>query len=144
MYFLASIVKYLQFFKHFISLCKSTSLSIKCCRCHSGYGPPFVDLDPPTKLSFWASFLSYLVTNSICKLFCWCSFQSQHNISSIKVKKNKKKQSKSAEVGPNPLGHRQHSIERDVGLDCLRNCRYFKIEARKYTQRSAECSEIVI
>ena len=26
------------------------------------------DLDPPTKLSFQASFVSYLVTNSICKL----------------------------------------------------------------------------
>ena len=54
----------------------------------SGFGPPpFADLDTPTKLSFQASFVSYLVTNSICKLFCRCSFQSQHNISSIKVKK---------------------------------------------------------
>ena len=42
----------------------------------------------PFKLSFEASFVSYLVTYSICKLFCQCSFQSQHNISSIKVKKN--------------------------------------------------------
>ena len=31
--------------------------------------PPFADLDPPIKLSFLASFVSYLVTNSICKLF---------------------------------------------------------------------------
>ena len=29
---------------------------------------PFAALDPSTKLSFWASFVSYLVTNSICKL----------------------------------------------------------------------------
>ena len=30
---------------------------------------PFADLDSPTKFSFWAPFVSYLVTNSICKLF---------------------------------------------------------------------------
>ena len=30
---------------------------------------PFADLDFPTKFSFWAPFVSYLVTNSICKLF---------------------------------------------------------------------------
>ena len=53
-------------------------------RCHSGYGPPFADLDPPTKLSFYASFVLYLVTNSICKLFVDVLF-TQH--SSIKVKK---------------------------------------------------------
>ena len=57
----------------------------------SGYGPPFADLDPPIKLSFSASFVSYLVVYSICKLFCRYSFQSQHNISSIKVKKKKKR-----------------------------------------------------
>ena len=34
-----------------------------------GFGSPFADLDSPTKLSFWAPFVSYLVTNSICKLF---------------------------------------------------------------------------
>ena len=31
-------------------------------------GPRSQILTPPTKLSFWASFVSYLVTNSICKL----------------------------------------------------------------------------
>ena len=32
MYLLTSNVKYLQFFKHSITTCKSTSLSIECCR----------------------------------------------------------------------------------------------------------------
>ena len=49
--------------------------------------------------------------------------------------------SKSTKGGPYPLWHRQHLIERDVDLHkdikCLKNCRYFTIEARKYTQRSA-------
>ena len=35
----------------------------------SGYGPLLRRFGPPTKLSFKASFVSYLVTNSICKLF---------------------------------------------------------------------------
>ena len=35
----------------------------------SGCGPPFADLDPLSKLSFQASFVLYLVTNSIWKLF---------------------------------------------------------------------------
>ena len=68
--------------------------------CHSGFeppadlDPPFADLDPLTKLSFWASFVSYLVTSSTCKLFCRCSFQSQHKISLIKVKNKKQKTKK--------------------------------------------------
>ena len=32
-------------------------------------GPPFAGLDPPPNFPFLASFVSYLVTNSICKLF---------------------------------------------------------------------------
>ena len=37
--------------------------------------------------------------------------------------------------GPNPLGHRQHSIERDVDLhveiECLKKCDTYTIEASK-------------
>ena len=64
--------------------------------CHSGFGPPIQiryriwtplrRFGPPYQ-TFLLNFVSYLVTNSICKLFCRCSFQSQQNISSIKVKK---------------------------------------------------------
>ena len=51
----------------------------------SGFGPPY-------QTFLKASFVSYLVTDSICKLFYRCYFQSQDNISSIKVKqKNKQK-----------------------------------------------------
>ena len=51
-------------------------------------GPnPLTDMDPPTKLSFKASFVSYLVTNSICKLFVDVLFN--HNTTFLdKVKKN--------------------------------------------------------
>ena len=50
--------------------------------------PPLRRFGPPYQTFLLSILLSYLVTNSICKLFCRCSFQSQHNISSIKVKKN--------------------------------------------------------
>ena len=37
--------------------------------------------------------------------------------------------------GPNPLGHRQHAIERDVDLhveiECLKKCDTYTIEASK-------------
>ena len=44
-------------------------------------GPnPLADMDPPSQI--WTP-----LPNFPFKLFCRCSFQSQHNISSIKVKK---------------------------------------------------------
>ena len=41
----------------------------------------------PTKLSFWASFISYLVTNSICKLFVDVLFN--HNTTFLNKGKEK-------------------------------------------------------
>ena len=63
-----------------------------------GFGPPpvhirwriwtpFAGLDSPTKLSFWASFISYLVTNSICKLFVDVLFN--HNTTFLNKGKEK-------------------------------------------------------
>ena len=47
-------------------------IRIRPVQIHRRIWTPFVDLDPPptpTKLSLKKSFVSYLVTNSICKLF---------------------------------------------------------------------------
>ena len=52
-----------------------------------GYGPPFADLDSPTKLSFWTLFVSYLVTNSTCKLFVDVLFN--HNTTFLNKGKEK-------------------------------------------------------
>ena len=49
--------------------------------------PPFADLDSPTKLSFWTLFVSYLVTNSICKLFVYILFN--HNTTFLNKGKEK-------------------------------------------------------
>ena len=50
--------------------------------------PPFADFDPPTKLFFKASILSYLITNSICKLFVDVLF----NYNTTFLNKGKEKQ----------------------------------------------------
>ena len=49
-----------------------------------GFGP-LADMDPPSQI--WTPLSNFPFVYSICKLFCRYSFQSQHDISSIKVKK---------------------------------------------------------
>ena len=80
-------------------------------RCHSGYGPPPVQIrqriwtplrrfgPPPTKLSFKASFVSYLVTNYICELFVDVLFNSNTTF----LNKGKKKPSHFVPILPHLL-----------------------------------------
>ena len=66
-------------------------------RCHRGFGPPgpnpLANMDPlrrfgpPTKLSFQTSFVSYLVTNFVCKFFVDVLFN--HNTTFLNKGKKK-------------------------------------------------------
>ena len=70
----------------------------KNCRCHSGfwppwsksasgYGPPFADLGPLYQTFLLSIFCIIFGNLFYLQAFLSMSFQSQHNISSIKVKK---------------------------------------------------------
>ena len=80
-------------------------------RCHSGFGPP-ADLDPPSLI--WTPLPNFPFEHPLyhiwwlillASFFCRCSFQSQHNISLIKVKKKnqKKKTSHFVPILPHSL-----------------------------------------